>query len=199
MIDAKWNVRHDVFNLIMLPIVCAVNLAYLTWGDAYYYPEYVVFLLYLIVDTLWLIVIPASVASPVTIIAHHLVCMVGWNIPIFSELRYCDWLSLGLLVEINTWFLIARRNTSQRSTFLQAMFYITWVALRMVLFPVVLVLFLGVYLAESAFMGTYTHAGLLVLCLMVLLNALNAKWTWDLFAKIAGADDHLLPQTSRGL
>jgi hypothetical protein len=71
----------------------------------------------------------------------------------------------------------------------------------MVLYPVVLVLFLGVYLAESAFMGTYAHAGLLVLCLMVLLNALNAKWTVDLFAKIAGAEDnaHQPQATSRGL
>lgn len=183
MVDVVWNLRHDYFNLAVLPIICGVNLLYLFCGDGYYVTQYWMFLLYMAVDALWLVLIPQTVPSPVTIVAHHLVCLLGWNIPRFADGRYQNWLSLGLLVEINTWLLTARRNLPARNAVLEVLFYLTWVAFRVILYPVALVLFIGEFLAESEMRGTYLHPGLLLLCLMLLINGLNAKWSCDLVRK----------------
>ena len=96
--------------------------------------------------------------------------------------RYADVLSLGPLVEINTWLLIARRNFKDIHI-LNVLFYITWVAFRLVMYPIILVLFVVQYAEESREYHTWFHVGLAVLLLMLGINVLNAKWSIDLFGK----------------
>lgn len=127
VVDAKWNLRHDYFNLVVLPVVCVASVYYLGVDRSAYSLQYHAFLWYTIVDTVWLSILPNSVASPVAIIAHHIVCLVGWNIPQLCELRYAELLSLGPLVEINTWLLIARRNFKDARV-INILFYITWIS-----------------------------------------------------------------------
>lgn len=182
VVDVKWHQRHDYFNLAVLPIVCAATIYYLSVDCSLYMVQYHVFLWYMVFDTVWLVLVPNSVASPGTIIAHHAVCLVGWNIPVFFDYRYAELLSLGPLVEINTWFLIARRNFKGVHV-LNLLFHTTWVALRMIMYPVVLVLFVLQYAEESREFQTWLHAGFLVLVLMVVINILNLKWSVDLYSK----------------
>jgi hypothetical protein len=197
MVDLVWNRRHDSFNLLVLPIIISANLLCIFAGDAYGSAQYWAFLSYMVVDTLWLVALPSTVPSPVLIVVHHVVCLVGWNIPRFSDGRYQNWLSLGLLVEINTWFLTARRNVSHTSVVLDGCFYLTWVLFRVILYPVVLVLFLGDFLTECETQGSVFHVGLVLLCLMLLINGMNTKWTYDLVKKVMSkrADQQL----ARGL
>lgn len=182
VIDTKWNLRHDYFNLAVLPVVCAASIYYLVVDRSAYALQYYVFLWYMVVDTLWLVILPNSVASPATIIAHHVVCLIGWNIPMMCENRYAEVLSLGPLVEINTWLLIARRNYKD-AHLLNTFFHITWVGFRLIMYPIILIMFVGQYVEESREFETWIHVGLAVLLLMLGINLLNAKWSIDLFAK----------------
>ena len=112
--DLDWGLWHDYFNLIVLPFVCACNIFYLVVDHTAYLQQYRFFLAYLLFDTVWIVCIPSSVASPVTITLHHIICIIGWNIPVMCEYKYSYLLSLGALVEVNTWLLIARRNFSRK-------------------------------------------------------------------------------------
>ncbi|KAJ1420236.1 hypothetical protein B484DRAFT_453160 [Ochromonadaceae sp. CCMP2298] len=184
MVNLLWNIRHDWFNLTLLPPVLYLNIYYLLVDRGTYERQFHAFFGYLLLDTLWLLLIPQSVASPITIILHHLVCLVGWSVPQFNGNLYAEYLSLGVVVEVNTWLLIARRNFKQ-SWLLNYLFFASWVAIRLVMYPVVLVLFASQYVHSQ----TSTHwaqpwdSRLLVVLLMVLINALNFQWSADLLRK----------------
>ncbi len=139
-VDEYWYKQHDLFNLIVLPFILFVNIRYLVLEDGHllkpycYWDQFVVFFLYILIDTIWLIYKPRSVPSPKVIIAHHSICLIGWSLPAFYSRLYAEWISYGVLVELNTWFLIARRNYKSISLFSYA-FYITWIVLRLFMFP----------------------------------------------------------------
>lgn len=181
--DLTWNIRHDYFNLCVLPLICAINLYFLAVDRSAYWVEYFSFLAYLIVDTVWLFAVPGSVVSPTTVIAHHLVCIVGWSLPVFNDLKYHDWLSYGILVEINTWLLTARRNFKE-SFLLNFLFYLTWVGFRLIMYPIILYYFVFQYVEDSVQWATYINVGLYVLVLMIAINSLNFKWSFELFSKM---------------
>ena len=184
-VDPYWHDLHDAFNLIVLPFVCGSNILYLTsMEESLLWIQFYLFTAYLIVDTVWVVLRPRSVASPPTIIVHHIVCVIGWITPHMTDPSLALWTSLGLTVEINTFFLIARRYWG-RTMLIQILFYSTWIGLRVILFPVVLYLFIFKYLNYSNHLPTPTffNTGLFILFIMVFLNGLNFKWTWDLFFK----------------
>ena len=57
---------------------------------------------------MWLLICPQCVRSPRVIVSHHIVSLLYILVP-FSYPEY-DWaMGYCMLVEINTWFLIARR------------------------------------------------------------------------------------------
>jgi hypothetical protein len=181
----NWPRLHDLFNLLVLPIICASNVLYLLLREeSYLWAQFLIFTLYLIADSLWVLFRPLSVASPSTIIIHHVVCLIGWIIPHISDPSLSLWTSLGLLVEINTFFLIGRRHWG-RTRVLQIFFYSTWIFLRMMMFPFVLFLFVFKYFdyTISQAEGRLVNTGLLILLIMIFLNVLNMKWSWDLFFK----------------
>ena len=192
-----WHRKHDAFNLIVLPFVCGTNVLYLTSGkDSLLWLQFYLFALYLLFDTLWVTVRPQSVASPSTIIFHHLVCLIGWIVPHYSDPSLSMWTSLGLAVEVNTFFLIARRYFG-RTMPLQFAFYSTWVILRLLLYPVVLYNFVFKYIEYSMKknQGNFLNTGLFVLSTMIFLNMLNLKWSRDLFLK----PQNLIKKDHRGL
>jgi hypothetical protein len=181
----NWPRLHDLFNLLVLPIICASNVRYLLLREEFYlWAQFYIFTLYLIADSMWVLFRPQSVASPSTIILHHIVCLIGWIIPHISDPSLSLWTSLGLLVEFNTFFLIGRRHWG-RPLVLQIFFYSTWIFLRMMMFPFVLYKFVFKYFdyTTSQAQGRFVNTGLLILMIMVFLNVLNMKWSWDLFFK----------------
>lgn len=180
-----WHRTHDAFNLISLPLICSVNGLYIILGgDALLWLQFSLFSLYLLADSIWVVIRPQSVASPSTIIFHHVVCIIGWIVPHVCDPSLSKWTSIGIVVEINTFLMIARRYYG-RTIFLQVLFYTSWVLLRLILFPTVLYLFIFKYIEYSIndSQNNYFNTGLFVLLTMIFLNVLNLKWSWDLFLK----------------
>lgn len=181
----NWHRLHDIFNLVSLPVVCGANILYLTLEHSILLQiQFYVFTSYLILDTIWVLILPQSVASPSTITQHHFVVLLGWIIPYFSDPSLSRWCSLGLLVEINTFFLIGRRFF-KRTVIMQIFFYSTWIILRVFTFPTVLFSFIMEYieLLKDGPEGNLFNTRFFVLLVMIFLNVLNFLWTWDLIFK----------------
>lgn len=181
----NYHRRHDIFNLVFLPFVCGSNILYLVLkNDNLLEIQFYLFTLYLILDTIWVLILPQSVASPSTITRHHIVVLFGWVIPHFSDPSLSRWCSLGLLVEINTFFLIGRRFF-KRTVIMQIFFYATWIVLRVVIFPIILYSFIIEYMRLSVEepKGLLLDTRFFVLLVMIFLNILNFSWTWDLIFK----------------
>jgi hypothetical protein len=191
-----WHKLHDIFNILALPVICVANILYLRYnGDSLLWLQFYLFTLYLLVDTIWVVLRPQSVSSPSTIISHHILCLIGWIVPHISDPSLCRWTALGVLVEINTFFLIGRRVFG-RTIFMQIAFYTTWILLRLVLFPIILYLLVFVYIDYSATKrGNYFNTALFILVTSICLNILNLKWSSDLFLK----PQSLKKKESRGL
>ena len=115
---------HDFFNLIVLIPIVALNVMNWNWeilmnlqkkqtvADAWTGEWFDLFfwttLSYFVADLLWILLIPNSVKSPSVIIQHHVATMLYILIPYYTpEVRWC--MGACMSVEINTWFLIARR------------------------------------------------------------------------------------------
>ena len=97
-------------------------------------------------------------------------------------------MGLILSVEINTWFLIARRVFVYRrqvkpplADTITALFYISWIVIRCIIYPGLLVIFLR--MAHEGIIRTQSimHLQLLFLPVHAGLVVLNLKWTYDLF------------------
>ena len=96
------------------------------------------FALYVLVDMVWLIVQPEAVPSlPNVILIHHVVTMILLYFPIrYNELAiYTCW---DGLCEINTFFLIARRQFKQVAHIMEVLYWVTFVLSRSILYPVLL-------------------------------------------------------------
>jgi TLC domain len=175
--------RHDLFNLAALPAVCLMNVLFLldvvvNGRYSLYELHYLTFLAYVVIDSIWVIVTPSCVASPAVIITHHAVVLLGWNIPVLFDETMQVWCSFGALVEINTFILIARRNM-RSNILLQYAFYTTWVILRLILYPLAVPTFIINELQDNITIGKIIY-----FILMLLLNALNIKWSYDLLSKL---------------
>lgn len=154
---------------------------------------------YFVIDLLWVVIIPRSVKSPMVIIKHHVATILYLQIPYFvPSTRFL----FGVLmsVEINTWCLIARRvfnkqgfppwtinlpfmsMVSIRIKLISICFYITWISIRCLLYPYVLLVF---YKMATAKGGNYLNekermALAIGVCLHAVFCYLNACWTIDL-------------------
>ena len=179
--------RHDLFNLTGLPVVCAANLYFLSTGSGERI-QFILFFIYMMVDSFWVWTVPESVASASTILIHHVVVSAVWLIPFYlrnaSLVRYS---SYGPLVEINTFFLIARRNFKD-SVLLQFMFFASWIVLRVLFYPYILIHFVAFIAIDNEHMNVareplYVVTAIAILGTMLLLNTMNAKWSYDLFRK----------------
>lgn len=86
------------------------------------------------------------------------------------------------LVEINTWFLIARRKWPQARG-LEACFYVSWVALRNVLYPWLIYAFVAEWRDASEKCGSPWNPILVTPVFQAALTALNFQWTFALLYK----------------
>lgn len=194
-VDSEAHRRHDYFNLMAIPVIVGANAGYfgsLFYG-AFYAGENVeqinaltddlftvmfwAFNAYMLIDIIWLLVSPTCVASPALIILHHIVAVAGWLTSAFDP-NIQPWTSAAVSVELNTFFLIARRNFPSNLA-LDFGFVVTWVALRLGVYPYMVY---GYYRKFSEHI--HPQHGLNVysisyICLLLLM-ALNLKWSVDL-------------------
>lgn len=209
--------RHDLFNLVALPIIVVINVYYFkttyklhfasqnSWPifentslDAVKWVKstnYWSFQIYVIVDTLWLVLYPQSVPSASAILYHHLGVLVGWNMPAFDQ-YWAFWAALAALIEMNTFFLVLKRQQGKDVYLVHVLFYTTWVLMRNIVYPICLIFFTRDYylhsLSEYSSSGKTVAAcsGIFLELLIIFLNILNTQWTYDLIRKWVRNDSH---------
>ena len=104
-----------------------------------------------------------------------------------------------LSVEINTWFLILRRilyksrgGTAEKNKrsfpllnqVVSISFYVSWIIIRVFLYPAMLAKFLMLGHEAIVETGRYWHGPMICIPVHFFLCVLNLKWTFDLFAPI---------------
>lgn len=212
---------HDWFNLVALlpviylnlvnfscsdPFFCGIltgrgTLASLWTGEFWEVFWWTTFA-YFGVDLLFVISLPHCVRSPKVIIIHHaatiLYIMVPKRLPKFAWLMGCC-----MTVEVNTWFLIARRtfNTlgdkpfssgvtlgkSLRLAVISTCFYVSWFAIRMVFYPYLFTEITREWYNHWGEVGTPFNSLLPTPIIQFILICMNFKWTVDLLrSKLKG-------------
>ena len=165
------------------------------WTGEWFSLFFAVTVLYFLADLTWILVVPDCVRSPATILQHHLATLLYLIVPYTKpNVQWC--MGACMSVEINTWFLIARRVfnkqgfspwviglppfVSIRVKLISIFFYLTWVSVRVILYPYLLFEFAQVYQNYSKEVGTRFNMLAIVLPLQVIFCLLNVKWTYDL-------------------
>jgi len=164
------------------------------WTGEYFELFFFTTLAYFVIDAVWVMVAPQSVKSPMTIIQHHvaviLYLIIPYRCPPFRFL-----MGVCMSVELNTWFLIARRVFNKQGSppwtidlpylfsvrvkLISICFYISWIAIRCLLYPYVLVVFYK--MVGVGIVGEKDKWNLAVgACLQIVFCVMNAKWTLDL-------------------
>lgn len=194
-------VQHDKFNVVVLSVIVGITCYYLAmvteWnklgtaelGVGYeniFYVLFYVFNSYLLVDVIWILLRPTAVmSSPSSLIVHHVVTFLLTLTP-FLVPQFQFHLGTCLLVEMNTIFLTLRRlavrGTISHRLF-DIMFYITWVVLRLIMFPVLFVFYSFEYLRYCTEVGTRINVALFAPILLLALTVMSYKWTVDLLSK----------------
>lgn len=221
---------HDWFNLVaLLPVIyfncinwsCStlspvLNLCGLPAGDVsllhrklpeLWHGEYFelfwwVTFIYFVADFLWMVLLPACVKSPKVIIQHH-VLTIGY---IFLPKRlpqYAWMMGANMIVEVNTWFLIARRAFNKkghrpfskdtpfpkkiRLMTVSVCFYATWFAIRLGLYPYLFVCLIFEWRRYSSIVGSPLNLMTITPVMQGLFIYLNIKWSIDLIrSKLKG-------------
>lgn len=230
--DDDWaRDSHDFFNLIVLVPVVVLNIMNWNWDillDPYSkktIPEawtgdwfdifFTVTLLYFLVDLLWVCLIPSCVKSPATIVKHHVVTLLYLLVPYLApEYQWC--MGACMSVELNTWFLIARRVFNKqgfppwiiglppffsiRIKLISIFFYLTWVIIRCILYPSLMIVFTKMWNELSEEVGTRWNVLLVTQILHPVFCLLNFKWSYDLLmSKIRAWRRKEESQISKGL
>ena len=196
---------HDVFNIFAILGIILLDFQYLyhatDWnkigtsdlgGDHTHmgYTLLSTFSVYMLIDTIWIAVQPKCVLSdPKALIIHHIASFVFLSIP-FIEQQFQWHGALNLFVEVNTLFLILRRQAAPSSllyTILDYCFLSTWIFLRLVIFPTLVVFFTYEHsrFTRDHSNGSWINIMLLAPILQSILTLLGFKWTYDMLIKMA--------------
>lgn len=212
--EADWaRDSHDFFNLIVLVPVLVLNAInwnweiladstslddlstlHKAWSGEYFDYFFWTSAGYFLVDLLWVAINPICVKSPATILQHHVavllyICIPYWN----PNVRWC--MGACMTVEVNTWFLIARRVFNKqgfppwtltmgwlsiRVKLISIFFYLTWISVRCVLYPALIIPFYQYWCERSMEVGSRWNIMLLALPLHLAFCLLNLKWSYEL-------------------
>ncbi|KAF8072409.1 hypothetical protein HT031_000068 [Scenedesmus sp. PABB004] len=185
VVPRSWDpvLLHDWFNLVVIAVLNAQNLTYLATGAGFQL-FFTSAMVYFLLDTIFVGVYPQSVKSPVVILSHHICTALYMLIP-YHYPRYEWCMSYCMLVEINTWLLIARRTLGGRA--LEAAFYASWVLLRNVFYPYLIWAFYKEWAAETAACGSPWNWILVTPVCQAFLTGLNYHWTLQLVVKVLRA------------
>jgi len=196
-VDEEKRDIHDYFNLLALVFVITSaaldwdypmlfqGLGSLAYTGQYFWWTWGLFVGYLLIDCVWVTMIPECVKIPKTIVQHHVVVIVYMVAPIlWPEYRW--FMGALLSVELNTWFLIARRFVYKKKiawlTYPAAFcFYASWIIIRCYFYPAILVHFIQLADIRIRETGKFWHWPMLFIPVHFALCCLNAKWTFDLF------------------
>ena len=178
---------HDDFNIIVLPLVSIINISYLLLSyEVLCSLQFYTFLTYMITDSAWLSLYPESANSPTTVLLHHFICIIGWCIPLV-EPNFQYFISLALLVEINTFFLTARRRF-ERSALLEFLFWASWILCRIILYLALVIIFSATCFEYTRKCGHIFNISVLLYSFLLFLTYLNIVWTIKLLQNSFGGN-----------
>jgi hypothetical protein len=198
--DQFWNFGHTLYSspsaswTLTAIIPKFIHVLEKAWVGEYYDLFFRVTAMYFILDWLWIMMVPGAVKSPTTILQHHVAVLLYMIIPQYHpEVRWC--MGLCMSVELNTWFLIARRVFNKqgfppwkigyswwsiRIKVISVLFYTTWLWIRVFLYPILLWPIAKLYLQQVKITGSRINSLLPGLPLHVVFCVLNLKWSYDL-------------------
>lgn len=179
--DDKLLIIHDYFNIISLPFIIITDWIYLInpyllGFDLLFY----LFIAYMLVDFIWLLLKPKSVGSPVSIMFHHVISVLGFS-AVYFQPRLTLIARLSLLVECNTWLNILKRY--YKTDFIYKCFYVTWFLFRVILYPVLTYLLYNEMIFYHSIHGTFFCSAFVGFLVGFLLCILNYKWSYDLIVR----------------
>jgi hypothetical protein len=87
-----------------------------------------------------------------------------------------------MLVELNTWLLIARRTLGGK--LVEVLFYVSWVGLRNIWYPYLIWAFYKEWRVETKASGTPWNPILITPVMQTFLTCLNYHWTLQLVFKV---------------
>uniref|UniRef100_A0A7S2HDI3 TLC domain-containing protein n=1 Tax=Helicotheca tamesis TaxID=374047 RepID=A0A7S2HDI3_9STRA len=206
---------HDFFNLIVLiPIIVlnamnwdwdmllgktstqsAAETVVNAWTGEWFSLFWDITFLYFMIDLIWVLLVPHCVKSPGTIIQHHIATLGYIFVPYtYSKCQWC--MGACMSVEVNTWFLIARRVFNKqgfppwklelrpfisiRVKLISIFFYLSWFLIRIFLFPGLIVPIYDMWRDLTDEVGSPFNIMLVTLPLHSVFCVLNLKWTYDL-------------------
>ena len=132
--DAKLELVHDQVNIVVFGVIFACAWSSMNDGWPGHLATTYFSLGYLVVDLGLAVGVPAMFKSPGPIIMHHLVTIALHLHPVLVEPAHAEYASMALLVELNTLVLTLRRLLDYPLV-LEAVFWASWVLLRLVWFP----------------------------------------------------------------
>jgi len=212
---------HDWFNLVaLLPVIaldimnwqclaspfCGIATGQYSilqmWHGGVFLTFWWVTFAYFIVDVLFVLLLPKCVKSPWVIVQHHL-ATIGYIFVPKTRPEYGWLMGACMIVEVNTWFLIARRSfnkngdkpftrgvsllKSVRLSIVSSCFYVSWFVIRLGFYPYLLIVIIGEWFAESRRVGTPVNLIAITPVMQCIFIFLNVKWTVDLIrSKLKG-------------
>mmetsp|Transcript_93246 Transcript_93246/g.241002 ORF Transcript_93246/g.241002 Transcript_93246/m.241002 type:complete len:368 (-) Transcript_93246:50-1153(-) len=212
---------HDWFNLVALLPVIAFN--FTNWScrtvamcglfsgrfslPALWHGEtFLMFwwttLAYFIVDIVFVLLLPHCVRSPKVIMQHHF-ATIGYIMVPKLRPQYGWLMGACMVVEVNTWFLIARRSfnkkgdkmfmngvclsKSLRLLVVSSCFYVTWFVIRLGFYPYLMLVIIKEWWQYSEQVGTPINLIMITPIMQLIFIFLNIKWTVDLIrSKVKG-------------
>mmetsp|Transcript_29344 Transcript_29344/g.75341 ORF Transcript_29344/g.75341 Transcript_29344/m.75341 type:complete len:211 (+) Transcript_29344:338-970(+) len=157
------SVIHDQFNLYVLPVLGMMALLGVL-GLVDGMKTTVVFTAYIVLDIAWILLQSDAVpAMPGVIVFHHLVVLIllayPMRYPHFAI--YSNW---DGLVEINTFFLVARRQVKEWRWLYSPLFWVTFFPTRFLIHPYLVLKFWEVTAPYSLFEQVLVTAAQVMLC-----------------------------------
>lgn len=162
------------------------------WSGNYQQALLSMVFVYMLIDSLFIVLLPQSVKVPLAIFMHHAVCILAMTIPWLHPATHGYTLGIFMSADFNTLFLILRKLLMRSSKsgralprmllpLVSAGFYTTWLFVRLLLYPAWLV---HVSWPEWTAERERTGKILNLFAIFPLANGfavlLNFKWTWDL-------------------
>lgn len=207
--------NHDIFNIFIMSIITLLAFAYIIQNPVYktfdtspdkssfnstnsdsnlfsnhslFNLIWFIFASYMVIDTIWIFVIPHCVAakSPYAVLFHHLASG-GLTVLILASDSHFEWfLPAMLLLEVNTVCLASRRQLSKSSWsyyIADKLFHISWYICRCLWLPRLTYLIIYEWLNYSVTLGTYLNLLCLAPLLMTSLTLLSFLWTYEMLVK----------------
>jgi hypothetical protein len=186
--------NHDVWNFCCLTIICTMDLIYLYSTDTsklrtpelgeetvdFFYIFFYVVAAYTVLDTLWILFVPTCVpANPMALVIHHILTFLLILVP-YTVNQFAWHFACTLLVEFNTIIIILRRNVPLESlvhSIMHAMFLITTLLFRVIMFPALTVFFAQEYIRYSISLGgDYVNCMFITPVALGLLSLMGFQW-----------------------